>query len=205
MRQPPGRFDQLDRTGVGQLPLGGFEDAHVRQRPEGVGPHRHRNPLGAMGFDEHHVVDQQRATGVVPAVGCRLGEELTRGQVPVGRIGCGLEEFAQQHIRVHAGGGLGQVRRRRPVDGADGLRRRPVRHARAARQDHGQRADQRGQAAHHTTLSACSRCRAGRSLRSGATGFIGSGLVVTLCPRTSGRVIRKQAPLPGSPQASSRP
>ena len=42
-------------------------------------------------------------------------------------------------------------------------------------------------------------------LRSAAMGFIGSGLVVTLWPRTSGSVSRKQAPLPGSPHASSRP
>ena len=36
-------------------------------------------------------------------------------------------------------------------------------------------------------------------------GLTGSGLLVTLCPRTSGSVSRKQAPLPGSPHASSRP
>lgn len=36
-------------------------------------------------------------------------------------------------------------------------------------------------------------------------GFMGSGLVVTLWPRTSGSVSRKQAPSPGSPHASSRP
>ena len=36
-------------------------------------------------------------------------------------------------------------------------------------------------------------------------GLSGNGLAVTLWPRTSGRVSRKQAPLPGSPHASSLP
>lgn len=117
-----GRLDQLDRPRVGQHALGGFEHAHVRQRTQDVRPHSRRNPFRATGFHEHDVVDQQRATGVVPGVGRRLGEELPRRQVPVRRIGCGLEEFAQQHVGIHAGRRLGQVRRRRSLDGADGLR-----------------------------------------------------------------------------------
>ena len=44
-----------------------------------------------------------------------------------------------------------------------------------------------------------------RRTRSAATGFERQRAVVTLGPRISGRVNRKQAPVPGSPQASSRP
>jgi hypothetical protein len=138
------RLDQLDRTGIGQLSLGGLEHAHVGQRTELVGAHRDRNPFGAMGFDEHHVVDQQRTTGVVPRIGRRPGQELSRRQVPVGRISGGFEEFAQQHIGIHAGRRLGQVRRRRTLDGADGLWRRCARHTGAARQHDHQRGQQPG-------------------------------------------------------------
>ena len=50
----------------------------------------------------------------------------------------------------------------------------------------------------HTCSPACSRGREpGSAFRSGTFGFSGNGLVVTLCPRTNGRVSRKQAPFPG--------
>ena len=133
------RLDQLDRPRVGQHALGRLEHPHVGQRAQDVCPHGRRNPFGGTGFHEYHVVDQQRATGVVPGVGRRLGEELPRRQVPVGRIGCGLEEFAQQHVGIHARGRLGQIRRCRPVDGADGLRGRRAGYPGAAgKQQHGQ-------------------------------------------------------------------
>ena len=215
IRQPPGRLDQLDRTRVRQHALGRLEHPDVGQRAQDVCPHGRRNPFGATGFDEYHVVDQQGAAGVVPGVGRRLGEELPRRQVPVGRIGCGLEEFAQQHVGIHARGRLGQVRRCRPFDGADGLRGRRAGYAGTAGEQHGQQTAAvassrriyplRSAGSRLALTVAASGASAGSGCAGCGIGFMGSGLVVTLWPRTSGSVSRKQAPSPGSPHASSRP
>ena len=132
---PARRLDQFDRTGIGQRTLAGLEHSDIRERAEDVGAHVDRNPIGAARFDEHHVVDQQGATGVVPCARGGFGEELPRGQMPVGGIGGRLEEFAQQHVGIHARRRLRQARRRGPVDGADGLRRRRTGHPGATRKN----------------------------------------------------------------------
>ena len=131
-------------------------------------------------------------------------------------IGGGLEELPQQHVGIHAGRRLRQARRGGPLDGPDGLRRRRAGHP-CTTGEHRTIAQADTTAAHvRSTARRESRLTRFlppvRALWPNAaacvrrpTGFSGSGLVVTLWPRTSGSVSRKQAPLPGSPHASSRP
>ncbi|SHW69004.1 Uncharacterised protein [Mycobacteroides abscessus subsp. abscessus] len=155
--------------------------------------HRHRNLVGATGFHEYDAVDQQGTAGVIPGAGGRFGEKLACGEVPVRGIGGGFEEFAQQQVRVHAGRRRRQIPRGRPVDGAHGLRRRRTRYPGTSGQDQHQHSAERQCPFHDVSPEGSSPDeRAVTDL--GPVGLSGSGLVVTLWPRTSGSVSRKQAP-----------
>ncbi len=133
-----GRLDQRDRSRVRQFALRGLEHSDIGQRTQDIPPHRRRNTFGSTGFNENHMVDQQRATGIVPRVRGRLGEELPRRQMPVGRVGRGLQEFAQQHVGIHTRGRFGQIRRCRVLHRADRLRCRRAGHPRTAGEQRGE-------------------------------------------------------------------
>ena len=209
MRQPPGVFTSSIGPGSGSAPspvsntpmsdseprMSARMFTETRSGPR-VSTNTTRSISSALPASSH-------------ALRRRLGEELARRQMPVGGIGGGLEELPQQHVGIHAGRRLGQARRRGPVDGPDRLRRRRTGHPGAAGERHATitHADSDAPATRLTRSLPPVRAPwpSAAALRSRPTGFSGSGLVVTLWPRTSGRVSRKQAPLPGSPHASSRP
>ena len=103
------RLHQLDRAGVGQRTLTGLEHADVRKRAEDVGAHGHRNPVGTASFDEDDAVDQQCATRVVPPVRRRLGEELSRGEMPVGGSAVALRNSRSSTSGSIPGVGFGRL------------------------------------------------------------------------------------------------